>query len=169
MIRAATISDVEAIASIHVRGWQQAYRGQLPDDFLDSLSVAQREVSWADLLCKAGATVFVVVSATDQVEGFIHYGASRDPEADEKCDGEIYAVYLLPAVLGQGKGRELMVFAERSLRSAGYREVVLWVLESNIRARAFYEMGGFQSEGLEKHLVIGAASYAERRYRKVLV
>ena len=41
-IREAEPKDARAIAEIHVRSWQAAYRGQLADDYLDELKVEDR-------------------------------------------------------------------------------------------------------------------------------
>ena len=40
-IRLATMADVEALAVLHVRAWQSAYRGLLPDDLLDGISLEE--------------------------------------------------------------------------------------------------------------------------------
>jgi hypothetical protein len=47
-IRPATAEDAAGIAAVHVRSWQVAYRGQLPDALLDSLSVDQRTRWWGE-------------------------------------------------------------------------------------------------------------------------
>ena len=47
-IRRPTVDDAPDIASIHVSAWQAAYRGIVPDAFLDALSVDQREARWSD-------------------------------------------------------------------------------------------------------------------------
>jgi len=41
-VRPAVASDVEAIARVHIRSWQRAYRGQIPDRVLDSLDEKKR-------------------------------------------------------------------------------------------------------------------------------
>ena len=50
VIRAATATDAAAIAGIHVRSWQSAYRGMIDDDILDGLSVAGRTADWTERL-----------------------------------------------------------------------------------------------------------------------
>lgn len=45
-VRPANFKDAPAIAKVHVEAWQSAYRGQIPDFYLDSLSVAGRTKSW---------------------------------------------------------------------------------------------------------------------------
>ena len=39
MIRLATLEDARKIAEIQVASWQVAYRGILPDEFLDQMNV----------------------------------------------------------------------------------------------------------------------------------
>lgn len=36
--RRGTPDDIPGIAGVHVAAWQWAYRGQIPDDYLDSLT-----------------------------------------------------------------------------------------------------------------------------------
>jgi hypothetical protein len=42
LLRAATPRDALGVARVHVRSWQLAYRGLLPDDYLDQLTPANR-------------------------------------------------------------------------------------------------------------------------------
>ena len=52
-IRAATPNDAQAIASVQFASWQVAYRGLLPDDALDELSVAAQQEFWTAILSAA--------------------------------------------------------------------------------------------------------------------
>ena len=45
-VLAATSEDCRAVAEVHVESWQHAYRGILPEQYLASLSVAEREAMW---------------------------------------------------------------------------------------------------------------------------
>jgi hypothetical protein len=49
-IRLARAADAPAIAEIHVLSWQAAYAGQLPDDYLDNLSISDRQHRWEQAL-----------------------------------------------------------------------------------------------------------------------
>jgi GNAT superfamily N-acetyltransferase len=64
--------------------------------------------------------------------------------------GELYAIYLDPQCWGQGLGRKLLAHATRRLLSHGYSIAILWVLESNRRARRFYEIAGWTLDGATK-------------------
>lgn len=49
-IRSATFEDCRAVAEVHVESWQNAYRGTLPEEYLASLSVAERETMWRQMV-----------------------------------------------------------------------------------------------------------------------
>ena len=63
---------------------------------------------------------------------------------------EIYAVYLEPERVGSGVGRELFGTAVRNLHDVGFSRALLWVLESNDRARRFYEAAGWNVDDAVK-------------------
>ena len=146
-IRDATIADARAIVEVYIRSWQAAYRGLMPDDFLDSLSVEDREQEWRSWLASQPTRQWCLVAEDDgKVLGFVRFGPSRDEEAPEDA-GEVYAIYVLPEAFGTGTGRELFAHANRILRERGFAAATLWVLEANERARRFYEAAGWRLDG----------------------
>jgi hypothetical protein len=56
-IRRATINDAARIAETHVRSWQSAYHGLIPQDYLDSLDPAQRLTWWEQVLASVNWAV----------------------------------------------------------------------------------------------------------------
>ncbi len=46
IVRAAQNADAPSLAAIHVAAWQVGYRGVMPNNFLDTLSVSERETMW---------------------------------------------------------------------------------------------------------------------------
>ena len=155
-IRPASGSDAEAIASVHVASWQAAYRGQLPDEVLDGLSVARRTDAWrAAMNSGAVGEALLVLEDAGSIRGFAHLCAARDDDAGAGT-GEVSAIYLAPSAWGHGAGRALMEEALRHLASLGYVDALLWVLVTNHRARRFYEAVGWVCDGGEKDARIGA-------------
>jgi ribosomal protein S18 acetylase RimI-like enzyme len=71
---------------------------------------------------------------------------SEDADAGERT-AELYAIYLDPEQLGTGLGRRLFEHAVEDLRSRRFDTVTLWVLETNERARRFYEVAGWKHDG----------------------
>jgi hypothetical protein len=90
MIRSATPIDARAIATIHVEAWRAAYRGIVPDEYLDSLSIDGRESAWRQNLLAADTSTWVA-QESDAIVGWISVGASRDTDAGTSA-GEIWAV-----------------------------------------------------------------------------
>src|ERR1700759_342461 len=54
VIRAARAADAAQIALVHVRSWQSAYRGLMPQAYLDGLDPAQRVGRGELILAGAG-------------------------------------------------------------------------------------------------------------------
>jgi ribosomal protein S18 acetylase RimI-like enzyme len=167
IVRDAIVNDAEALAVVHVRTWQEAYRGKVPQEYLDRLDLSQRQQGWRQSIqqdrAPAGTLVFEHEGAG--VVGFISVSPCRDTDADPQLVGEIQAVYLLPEYWGRGVGRLLMEAGMRRLADAGYREIILWVLETNGRARRFYEAGGWHADGLTKTDDSRGFPLVEVRYR----
>lgn len=101
------------------------------------------------------------------VVGFAFTTASRDDDGDDGT-GEVVAIYAHPDAIGTGAGRELMAAAVAGLRTAGFRSATLWVLDSNTRARRFYERAGFRPDGASKTEDYAGATITELRYRRQL-
>jgi GNAT superfamily N-acetyltransferase len=150
----------------HVLSWRAAYAGQLPDDYLARLSVDRREAAWTEIIGDSQwpSSGTLVLVEEDEVLGFANIGPSRDDRATRET-GEVRAIYLVPEVWGRGAGRLLMGEAVRFLRSAGFTESILWVLDSNSRARRFYEVGGWLADGAERVTNSRGFDVKELRYR----
>lgn len=169
IIRTATREDAAAIAAVHVRSWQVAYRGLLPDALLQNLSVERRTRWWGEGWWTRDPEhrQLLVAEAGGAILGFAALGPSRGEDATA-ASGEVYAIYVDPDAWGRGIGRRLMERASDNLSSAGFADATLWVLESNQRARRFYEVGGWQTDGGRRteRLQEGGVDALEVRYRR---
>ncbi|WP_052720042.1 MULTISPECIES: GNAT family N-acetyltransferase [Actinoplanes] len=163
-IRRATIADAAALAHVHVRGWQAAYHGLMPQDHLDGLDVAEREVRWRGWLAGDHPSIAVLVweDADGVVGGFVNVAAGPD------ATGEVNALYLLPEHWDRGAGRRLLADGLRVLAAAGCDTATLWVLDTNRRARRFYEIGGWRPDGATRIDDSLGLSLPETRYRREL-
>jgi GNAT superfamily N-acetyltransferase len=168
-VRIATERDARQIAEVHVQTWRVAYRGLVPDDYLDALSVDQRAETWRQILADADlppAGAFVL-ECDAVVVGFVHASPSRDDDADATI-GEVTSIYVLADFWSGGGGRALMDRSIESLRDAGFAAATLWVLNTNLRARRFYEAAGWDSDGATQVADRGAFSLSEVRYRRTI-
>ncbi len=160
--------DATAIAEIRVAGWQTTYRGQLDDERLDQMSPAADAVRWREHLMTLPERHRVYVAERDgDVVGFASCGPSRASD-DGPGVAEVYAIYVRPQAMRAGIGGALMREAMRVLRDDGYRDVVLWVLESNAAAHRFYEAQGFRREAGVKEDTLDGFAVREVRYRSSL-
>src|SRR5882724_1102422 len=163
MIRTAKIEDVREIANVHVASWRTTYVGQVPQSFLDELSVPKREAAWTAAF-DIPAHRMLVVEIENEIVGFSSFGPSRDGDGSPDI-GELYAIYLTGATKGCGVGKALWEQTRDLIKALGYSEVTLWVLDTNIRARRFYEKAGFKLDGAKKHANFGDQEVTELRYR----
>jgi ribosomal protein S18 acetylase RimI-like enzyme len=164
VIRPAIPADAEAIARVHVRTWQGAYEHVFPAERLAGISPAPRAEYWRSVIPDAPATM--VAEVDGEVVGFASAGPCGD--ADGAGRGELYAIYVEPAHWDAGLGRDLAVAVDEALRSLGFAEASLWVLEDNPRARRFYEAGGWHVDGTRRTGTHLGVETAEVRYRKTL-
>ena len=169
MIRTATRQDADTLAQIHVDTWQVAYRGDLPDKVVDTLSVAGREMQWDGILQNPEPRSQAFVAEEDgEIVGFVHCGACRDDDIQEFDAGEVYAIYVRPDRWGEGIGSDLLRRAVAFLEEADYDFAALWVLAENRGSRDFYEKAGFIPDGTEKVEEQGGRELEHVRYRAML-
>ena len=169
-IRRAEERDAAGISLVHVRSWQETYRGVLPQDYLDALDPARRVPLWERTLSgtnwpRAGT---FVAEVKDEVIGFANVCPTRDDDGDPVTTGELASIYLHPTAWGKGIGRELMITSLESLSEAGFVEATLWVLDNNSRAVGFYEKSGWRADGATKSERLGDVLLNEARYRRPL-
>ncbi len=165
MIRPANVSDIPALARVHVASWQAAYRHILPDEVLNRLSIEQFEANWRRNFSDIQRTN-LVLEVESCVSGFISFGNSRDNDATAGT-GEIYGLYLIPELWGAGYGRVLWAEASQYLPSR-FSVITLWVLQNNTRARKFYECMGLEHDEQTKNISLYGVELPEVRYRKNL-
>ncbi len=172
-IRAATPDDVGALASIQFEAATLAYAGIF--DAADAAPTPQRiALRWATLLARPRSWVGLL-----EVDGGPAGAIALQPSPDFDLDGaevaEVCSFYVLPRHWGRRLGRPLFERALAEADAFGYRDVRLWVLEANVRARRIYEAGGWLADGAERPVPGVAASTAtatsaagvfERRYRR---
>src|SRR5262245_8493256 len=165
LIREAEPKDAAPIARLHVRAWQSAYRGQLSDDYLDGLEIRDRIEGQQQMLeePREGWRTWVAGDAGALV-GFAVTGPSEDADAGERT-AEVYAIYLDPERVGTGVGRTLFDRVVDDLRQRGCGEATLWVLETNERARRFYEKAGWAPDGTVTSERVDCEMRPTMRYR----
>lgn len=141
-VRPAIPDDAEGIAKVHVKGWQEAYIGQLPQHVLDRQSVPARLRMWSGLLQEPAGSrwTFVAIDPAAGTVGFV--GGVRAKPVMFGPAFKVPVLYVLQSHLRRGLGRKLMHALGEAMARCGCGEVALWSLASNRSARAFYERIG---------------------------
>lgn len=149
--------DKLEISIIYEESWKYAYKGIIPQSYLDSIPKGQ----WVKNLNNADRHS-LIVKVDDRYIGTTSFCKSRFPEFENY--GEIVSIYLLPEYMGKGYGRELLAAAMSELQKMNYKDIFLWVLEENTRARVFYERNGFNCSNVYLNDNIGGKELREVAY-----
>ncbi|MFF0553072.1 GNAT family N-acetyltransferase [Streptomyces sp. NPDC004311] len=167
-VRAMTRTDIEAVSAIRVTGWRTAYAGIVPRTWLERMTVEEdaRERRRRFASAPGGVYDLVAVDAGGAVVGWACLGPGPDEGAGGTGTrtGELYALYVLPALVGSGVGRALIEAVHARARELGLGRLLLWVLEDNARARRFYERAGYAADGAVQADEYDGVSLPEVRY-----
>lgn len=162
-LRRASTEDARAIADVHIRARQAAYRDFFPLDYLDGLTVHSVESLWRSRL--GDGTSCLVAEVDGRIAGQVRFGPSTTGEAGT---GEVLQLHVHPDFWRRRLGSELLAAAVRELSDIGYRAAELDVYEPNEQARRFYEHEGWHWSGESRNVERGGALVKQLRYRRSL-
>ncbi|MBN3931591.1 N-acetyltransferase [Streptomyces verrucosisporus] len=176
-VREAAEADLEAVAALRVRGWWYAYRRLMPREYLEAMDAtayaARRRETFAET--RETVTDLVAVDGGGRITGWAALGPCRGEGGgsggggceEEDCrDGELYALYVEPELIGSGLGRALLAEVVRRADARRMPRLRLWVVEGNERARRFYAAAGFAPDGARSLFDAGGTPVAEVRYTR---
>lgn len=169
LLRPAQPADAIAVARVHVRSWQAAYRTLLPDEYLDQLHPEDRaeRYDFATIDPEKPRTIVAEDAGdTSRILGFATTQPSRDPSTADH--GELCALYVDPAQWGRGIGVALVTAARAHLAHTGFSNAVLWVLDGNLRGERFYQRDGWVSDGVRRTDTLWGVTVGELRYLRAL-
>ncbi|KAA0561246.1 N-acetyltransferase family protein [Rossellomorea aquimaris] len=153
-IRKANLQDSPGLASVHINSWRTTYKGIVSEEYLQSLSIEEREQKWVQILSGSHHT-YVCEVDDGEIIGFVSFGKERSGE----YEGELYAIYLLEEYQGKGIGKELFGIAATGLKKRGYNSMWIWVLKENPSKHFYYALKPTLIK--EEVLTIGGESYQE--------
>jgi ribosomal protein S18 acetylase RimI-like enzyme len=138
-LRDATLADAEAIAALHAASWRSAYRGIMPDAYLDGDCVSERRGYWIARLADPTPGGHVLLAQdSEALLGFVAVW----PDPGFTFDAYLDNLHVSPVSRGRGIGRQLLGAVARRLANEGRRSVCLWVFDANRRAFDFYRALG---------------------------
>jgi GNAT superfamily N-acetyltransferase len=162
VIREAKELDARAIGTIGVTSWQTAYRGLIPDEYLDALSIDIKEEQLSRSLANQNNR-FAIAEVDGKPIGMIcFYPLHIEEPIGVKW--ELEALYIIPQYWNKGIGRALVKYAFQNMITNRACMCSLWVLAGNHRARKFYESMGMTFLGVENSITMGGKELIEVRY-----
>jgi GNAT superfamily N-acetyltransferase len=143
-IREAYQNDFEGIAKVRVDTWRVAYKGIVPDDFLESLSYQQiaerwKKIFWEDK--RPGVAIFVAENEQKEIVGIAVCGPEQSQ--DPVYRGEIYILYVLPHYQRQGIGHALVAACVQHLvQQSAVETMLIWAAAESPYRRFYESIGG---------------------------
>ncbi|MBR4403664.1 MAG: GNAT family N-acetyltransferase [Clostridiales bacterium] len=135
-VRKAVAEDSTVVGEVHSSAWKSAYRGIIPDDYIDNDTASKRTEEFLESIKDDKCTYFLLEESGKAA------GIVKTHEEDNVL--EIESIYILTEFRGNGLGRKFMDFIKTY---KPYDSIVLWVLAANTKARRFYEQNGFVLSG----------------------
>jgi GNAT superfamily N-acetyltransferase len=154
-----------ALRALHIATWMATYRDRVPEAFYEQRVAAHRARDWDAVIRRQTALGggVLVVRCDDGVVGLCQHGPTEDDDDDPRRVGHIHRLYVSPLRQRAGIGRSLLAASTRQLCEDGMSAVTLWALETDERARSFYERLGWQPDGARRF-----DGVADVRYRRLL-
>jgi len=139
-LRLAGSGDAAAIAALHTDSWRRHYRGAYADTSHDGPVEQDRLAVWTQRLgIGEGERFTLAVEKGDWLVGFCHVVLDTDPAWGALVDN----LHVVHNRQRDRLGTRLMVEAARRVELRPRSALLLWVLEQNSRAQAFYRpLGG---------------------------
>jgi GNAT superfamily N-acetyltransferase len=135
------LDDASAIAALHAESWRTAYRGFLPDEFLDGPLTADRMRLWAVRMPAPDPHRRLVLKAVSNgaLVGFACVLLDAEPAWGALLDN----LHVKPMLRGHGIGTRLFDESrEWVAHAAPGQRLHLTVIEANVDARRFYDRQG---------------------------
>jgi GNAT superfamily N-acetyltransferase len=139
-VRPATPVDCVALAELHAASMRRAYRGILPDGYLDVGLVDERLEAWSERLARPRGAATLVAERGAGLLGLAHVVF----DVDRQWGSMLESLHVTPSDIGRGVGTALFgAVAEEVAAREIDPSLHLWVYEANVDACGFYDrLGG---------------------------
>lgn len=141
IIRRRTKDDCLSIAHVVTVGWNETYKGIVPDWFLEELKTNEQErAERMQSKFDENNNHQFVLEINNEVVGFVNFGLTEDPEYTN-C-GEIIALYIISKYKGNGLGRKLVEAATNELKEMDCNKMIIACLKGNPSNDFYKHIGG---------------------------
>ncbi len=164
-VRAARPADADAIGRVHSESWRLTYAGLVSSRYLATLDEEVLAERWRRRLsAPAGESSLIVAEQAGAVVGFALYGPAGERDLEDGFAGEVQMLYVLPTGQRRGHGRALFERAAADLAARRRFWLIVWVVEHNLAARAFYRRLGLEPDGARRTDHLGGQEIEVVRY-----
>jgi ribosomal protein S18 acetylase RimI-like enzyme len=168
-VRRAGPRDAAGIARVHADSWRVTYAGLLSPRYLAELDPDALAARWhRRLRAPRGDETVLVADADGQVAGFSLARACGEEPDLAGFAGEIAMLYVHPAAQRRHLGRALFERARDDLAGQRLFWLLVWVVEANHAARAFYRRLGLRPDGARRPEILAGDSVDVVRYAGAL-
>lgn len=148
VIRKVQQGDARDFAYIQTESWKAAFASILEAETLTKCTNIERATAMYQRLLDENKGNGYLLMVDGKPHCIAYWDAARDSEFVGKA--ELICIHSLPDNWRKGYGSQMMDRVLMDIKKSGYSEVVLWVFQDNLRARAFYETKGFVMTGISK-------------------
>ena len=152
-IRKAKNSDLNGIIRVNVETWKTAYKGVVPDNYIQGFIIRTQDKRWQKQLMNMIEENIFFIAETNKREiiGFAIGGLERSNNPN--YEGELMGIYIQKEYQRQGIGKALINKVIGKLIKLKVNTMLVWVLENN-PYRAFYDTLGGNVVDKKEHEIL---------------
>lgn len=147
----ASIEDSIGIAALIKAGWNSAYKGLIPDNYLKNMNEEEMAKRWQEHI--ENNKKIYVYKINNELMGVIRFGKYEDTTSEDI--GEIMVLYVEPDNKRKGIGTKLFMHAKQELIKEGYKKMIIWCLKGNVQGANFYKKMQGQNIGERDYEIRG--------------
>lgn len=133
ILREAVAPDIERVSKLYLANWQSTYRGLLPDEYLDSLTLDGILKTWSDYLNNPENRIYTAFERND----FLGFAACERDEELSECL-YLHSLHVAQAARGRGVGSALISRVWERALELNCSELSICVVRGNENARRLY-------------------------------
>lgn len=158
------------MGEVHRLSWAAMMQGVIPPRALEVAVQGDWASLWGAVLDRLGPRPqgAAVHGRPGGVAGLVWLGPGEGPDETAPHQAVLRRLYVAPDAQGAGVGAALLGWAEARALGAGARELLLWCLEANTGARAFYARHGYAPDGARAVNRRHGVELPKHRYRRAL-